>query len=157
MPCLKNTRHERFAQGIARGKSQGDAYLYAGYGQKRDGSGRASADKDLRSNASQIALRPDVAARIAELQEKAAERCGVTVDKLLVKLEAMYMLSKRIKQPSAGVGAVLAQAKLLGLVTDKVEVNGTIRKPSSEPTEERQMTLAEWQEKFAPRPPGALQ
>lgn len=31
MPVLKNQRHERFAQELAKGKSATDAYLAAGY------------------------------------------------------------------------------------------------------------------------------
>ena len=150
MPCLKNPRYERLAQGLSIGKSQADAYVFAGYPDKTR-QGKKISIKDLASSASVICKKPEVIARVAELQKKQADRCGVTVDKLLSKLEEMFILSKRTKQPSAGVGAVLAQAKLLGLVTDKVEVEGHIRKPSSVPTDQQQMSLEEWQAKFAPK------
>jgi hypothetical protein len=154
MPILHNARHERFAQGIAKGKSQHEAYQYAGYSRDAD-------PKDVRSNAGHLARRPEVAARIEELLRKQANRVGVTVDELLLELDEMFKLAKRVKQPSAGVGVVVAKAKLLGLITDKVEIEGNLRKPARRPTAETTMTMDEWKEKFAPtatdKPPGTLQ
>jgi len=146
MPVLSNPRYERFAQGVAKGKSQHEAYVYAGYPKQQD-------PVNLRSSASTVARRPEVAARIQELQDKQAKRIGVTVDQLLEELQLFANLARQIKQPSAGVGAVLAKAKLLGLITDKVEIGANVRKPAKAPTDAKQMTLAEWHEKFSPRPP----
>lgn len=143
MPILSNPRYERFAQGIAKGKSQTDAYLYAGYTPNKEGKGD-------RSNAGTLARRPEIAERIAELQAKQANRIGVTVDDLVAELDDFMKLAKRVKQPAAGVGAVLAKGKLLGLIVDKAEVDATVRKPASKPTDQKQMTLDEWQEKFSP-------
>jgi phage terminase small subunit len=143
MGILNNPRHERFAQGVAKGKSQHDAYIYAGYAPNQK-------PKDVRSNAGVLARKPEVAARIHELQAKQAHRIGVTVDELVVELDQMLALAKRVKNPSAGVGAVLAKGKLLGLITDKVELEGTIRKPARAATDKKTMTLAEWQAKHAP-------
>lgn len=146
MPVLRNYKHERFAQGIAKGKTQPEAYAYAGY--------KAADPKNLQVNSGHMARRPDVAERIAELQAKQAERIGITVDDLIRQLDEMYLLARNIKQPSAGVGAVLAKGKLLGLITDRVETDVNLRKPSREPTEEKRLTLDEWAEKFAPKPSG---
>ena len=38
----------------------------------------------------------------------------------------MLLLAKRTKQASAGVGAILAKAKILGLVTEKIESGVTV-------------------------------
>lgn len=143
MPVLSNARHERFAQGIAKGKSQHDAYIYAGYAKNQQA-------KDVRSNAGTLARKPEVAARIQELQEKQAQRIGVTVDDLIAELDDMLKLAKRVKHPAAGVGAVLAKGKLLGLIIDKAEVDATVRKPARTSTDERTMTMDEWQAKFSP-------
>jgi len=150
MPILHNARYERFAQGIAKGKSQHEAYLYAGYAPGAD-------PKDVRSNAGKLARKPEVAARVEELQHKQAARIGATVDDLLFELNGMLQLAKRTKQPSAGVGAIVAKAKLLGLITDKVEVEGNLRKPARRPTAETEMSIAEWKEKFAPDAKDKLQ
>jgi phage terminase small subunit len=148
MPILHNARYERFAQGIAKGKSQHDAYIYAGYAPNQ-------LPKDVRSNAGKLARKPEVADRVEELLRNQANRVGVTVDALLLELDEMFKLAKRVKQPSAGVGVVVAKAKLLGLITDKVEIEGNIRKPARRPTTETQMSMEEWKEKFFPStPPG---
>lgn len=150
MPVLSNPRYERFAQGIAKGKSQHDAYVYAGYSNNKSPSGD-------RSNAGTLARRPEVAARIKELLEKQAAKIGVTVGDLVKQLDEMYLLAKRKSQPAAGVGAVLAKGKLLGLIVDKAEVDATVRKPSREPTDQKQMTMDEWRAKFSPPASETLQ
>ena len=146
MPVLPNARHERFAQAIAGGKSNHDAYLYAGYAKGEP--------KDVRSNASVLARKPHIMERIQELQGKQATKMGVTVEHLVAELDDFAKLAKRMKHPAAGVGAVLAKAKLLGLIVDKAEVDATVRKPAREATDQQQMTLEEWKQKFAPRLPG---
>lgn len=123
-----------------------DAYVYAGYAPPPNA-------KDGRKNASVLARRPHVAERIQQLQEKQSHRIGVTLDVILRELQEFADLAKRIKQPSAGVGAVLAKAKLLGLVTDRIETTTVVRKPAREQTDQTKMSLSDWQQKFAPRPP----
>lgn len=147
MAVLVNPRYERFAQGIAKGKSQHDAYVYAGFAPNQK-------PKDVRSNAGSLARRPEVAARIKELLERQAKRVDVTVDGLLVELNGMMNLAKRVKAPGAGVSAIVAKAKLLGLITDKVDAEVNFRKPARRPTAETQLTMDEWQAKFAPEEPG---
>jgi phage terminase small subunit len=142
MPVLSQPRYERFAQGLAKGKTNSEAYLYAGYA--------AGAGKDVRSNASTLARKPEIISRVAELQSGQAKRIGVTVDHLVSELDDMLRLAKRVKHPAAGVGAILAKGKLLGLIVDKAEVDATVRKPARAPTDQKQMSMDEWQAKFAP-------
>jgi phage terminase small subunit len=61
MPILNNPRREKFAQLPAQGKTAVDAYDLAGF-------------KQSDSNSSKMALRLEVAARVAEISGKAAER-----------------------------------------------------------------------------------
>jgi hypothetical protein len=149
MPVLSNPRYERFAQAIAKGQSQHDAYIYAGYSPNQEA-------KNVRSNAGTLARRPQVAERVIELQSKQAKRVGVTVDALLSELDDMLKLAKRVKHPAAGVGAILAKGKLLGLIVDKAEIEGSIRKPARRPTTDTTLTMDEWQRRFSP-PEGPLQ
>jgi hypothetical protein len=149
MPVLKNPRHERFAQGVCKGMSQTDAYLYAGYAPLKEA-------KDTRSSAAALAKNAGVSGRIEEIQAAQAARVGITVDTLLMELQEMLVLAKRIKQPSAGVGAILAKGKLLGLITDKVETNDVTRKPARRPTTQTSMSIDEWKDKFAPDEPKAV-
>jgi hypothetical protein len=104
-----------------------------------------------------LARRPEIAARIEELLGKQQNRIGITVDALLLELDEMFKLAKRVKQPSAGVGVVVAKAKLLGLMTDKLEIEGNLRKPARQASEKTVMSVEEWQAKFAPGGKGTLQ
>lgn len=61
MPVLPDTQRERFAQEIAKGNSQTDAYKLAGY-------------KGGRSAASRLAANVNVKARVEELTEKSAAK-----------------------------------------------------------------------------------
>jgi phage terminase small subunit len=70
---LKNARHERFAQELAKGKSQVDAYEAAGYQPDRGAAARLSANVSVQG-------------RVAELQERAAEKAVVTQERVLKEL-----------------------------------------------------------------------
>lgn len=73
MPVLKNQRHERFAQLIAKGSTASAAYVAAGY---RANDGNAAA---LKGN-------QRVKERVAELHGKAAERAAVTKAAVMAEL-----------------------------------------------------------------------
>ncbi len=70
MAALKNPQHERASQGRAKGMTEIDAAEAAGY--QRD-----------KGNASRLFRRADVAARVAELMGKAAERTQISVAEVL--------------------------------------------------------------------------
>ncbi|WP_292492559.1 terminase small subunit [Mesorhizobium sp.] len=140
-----NTRQERFCLLLAEGLPQSRAYIEAGY---------AARGNAAEASASQLLRNPKVASRVAELQAKAARRSEITVDDLVAELEDMRKLAMACKNPAAGVAAVMGKAKLLGLIVDKAEVATTLRKPLREPGEIDQMSLEDWQAKFAP---GGLQ
>src|ERR1700735_3539756 len=57
MSVLRNSRHERFAQALAEGRSQLDAYVLAGY-------------KPHRGNASKLASENSVVERLEELKQR---------------------------------------------------------------------------------------
>lgn len=74
MPALKNPRHERFAQEFSRGdKTCQQALVAAGF--------RPSAP-----NASRLANRPLVAARIKELATISAKRSDITRERIMTEL-----------------------------------------------------------------------
>jgi hypothetical protein len=84
MPILYNTRHERFAQLVAAGRSAGDAYVEAGY--------NCSPHK-ARGHGHRLRTKEDVAARIQELLSKhlqVEERANeVAVERLALSKEAV--------------------------------------------------------------------
>ena len=71
MAVLDNPKHERFAQELAKGKTATEAYVLAGY-------------KDNDGNASKLASK--VQDRVKEITGKAAERAGVTIERVLNEL-----------------------------------------------------------------------
>jgi phage terminase small subunit len=73
MPILKNAKHEKFAQNIAKLQSQDAAYAVAGY-------------KPNASHASRLARNGKVKARVAELVAVGAEKAELDVAKVLAEL-----------------------------------------------------------------------
>lgn len=112
MPVLSNPKHEAFAQELAKGKSQAEAYQTAGY-------------KPSEPHASRLASNGKVVDRVAELLTKAAERTLVTVESLTQELEDIRVAAKGLGQNSAAVSAVMGKAKLHGLLVDKLEADIT--------------------------------
>jgi phage terminase small subunit len=71
MPVLQNPKHEKFAQELAKGQHAGKAYALAGY-------------KPSDANASKLAKK--VRHRVLEITTKAAEKTGITVERILNEL-----------------------------------------------------------------------
>lgn len=105
-------KQEKFAQGIAKGLTQADAYREAYDCENMK-------PESIWSNASQLASDTKVAQRVEELKERALKRYDVSVDDLIDELEEARTLSKLNSQPSAMVSATMGKAKLLGLVVDR--------------------------------------
>jgi hypothetical protein len=111
MGVLKNSRREKFAQAVAKGKSQVDAYRVAGF-VPNDG------------HAARMAAKPDVRERILELKERAAEKAECTVADIARQLDEDREFARELQNPSAAISATLGKAKVLGLIIDKAETSG---------------------------------
>lgn len=109
---LKNARHERFAQELAKGKSKYGAYSLAGYSPDRGAAVRLSA------NAS-------IANRVAALKAKAAEKVIVSVADIAQQLDEDREFARELESPSAAVSATMGKAKVLGLLEDRTKVDIT--------------------------------
>ena len=114
MPVLKNARHERFAQALAKGKTAIDAYREAGYKPDRGAATRLSANVSIRD-------------RIAELQSKTVKKVEITVDSLAQELEEARAIALKEKQSSAAVSATMGKAKLFGLGVEHRRLSGTVQ------------------------------
>jgi phage terminase small subunit len=109
MPRLQNEQWELFAQGVAKGLTLTKAYEKAGYDPHS-------------SNAARLIGNDSVSDRVAELQELAAQRTLVSIEKLTDELEeARELAMKDDKGAAAAVSAVMAKAKLHGLDVNKVD------------------------------------
>lgn len=111
MPVLKNARHEKFAQGLASGKTADEAYELAGF-------------KPNRGNAATLKAKQSISNRVTEIQGRAAERAAVTIQSLTDELEQARGIAIAEKQSSAAVAATLGKAKLHGLLIEKKQHSG---------------------------------
>jgi hypothetical protein len=113
---LKNARHERFAQELAKGKTQSEAYKDAGY----------SADGNAAEvNASRLLRKAQVSERVDELKGKAAERTIVTIENLTDRLLAIAAKGESAKDApllSVGRAALMDVAKLNGHIIDRSKI-----------------------------------
>ena len=115
MPPLSNARHERFAQELARGKTQEQAYIDAG---GKPDNARSQASRLMSTNA-------NISARVAEIHGKVAKRVELTLADIIEELQEARELSRINGQGAAMVSASKAKAELLGLgAPKKVELGG---------------------------------
>jgi phage terminase small subunit len=128
---LANPKHERFAQELAKGTKQFEAYAKVGY------AGDAT-------HASRLGARPDVQARVEEILGRAAAKVEVTVEKVLRELALLgfanmqdYMRSGADGDPYldfSGLTRELADKRAalvdigrhLGMFKDKIEHSGGV-------------------------------
>ena len=121
MPALKNPRHERYAQLIFEGLTNGEskpysqsrAYIAAGY---------TARDNDRNHRSAQAAasrLLSRVIQRVRELQAQAAERTQETAEKCVQELNQLRRDAHADKAYAAAVSAVMGKAKILNLRVDE--------------------------------------
>jgi phage terminase small subunit len=91
MPVLSNHRHEQFAQSLAGGLTATEAYVAAGY--EKSGA---------RQNVSRLLRRPDIMARVQELQSSMA--AGVIRPEIRQLDARMQALQDRFNQLSRIMG-----------------------------------------------------
>jgi phage terminase small subunit len=118
MPALENARHERFAQELAKGKTQEQAYIDAGY----------SPDA-ARVNASRLMTNDNIGERVAELKQDIANVAILDVAAVVTRLVRYADKGEQLAE-AAGLSVARASmmdaAKLLGFVVDKSDNKHTI-------------------------------
>ena len=115
MGPLTNARHERFAQAIAMGQTQAEAYVEAGY-------------KPSEPNASTLRSNQKVAARIAEILDRSSMRVEISVASLTERYLRLADKAEKLGDApgfQASRAAITDAAKLNGLVIDKSEQHQT--------------------------------
>jgi phage terminase small subunit len=112
MPALKNARHERFAQELAKGMTAEKAYGLAGY-------------KESRAGASRLAAKTDVSRRVAEILDRGAVRAEITLKGLIEEAAEIQRGALAAGQHAAAVSALTAKAKLAGLWVERTQGENT--------------------------------
>lgn len=112
-------KQEAFAQAVASGMNQSDAYRSAYSAGKMK-------DSSINVKASQLAADGKVAVRVAELRKPVADAAQVTLAGHLKRLSDLSDAAEREGKYSAAVAAEVARGKASGLYVEKVEHSGTI-------------------------------
>jgi hypothetical protein len=117
MPPLKNVRHENFCQLTIQGKrygwSQAEIYQRSGYTCDKASAAMAS---------SRLIQKDEIRTRMAELVESAARKTRITVETLLDELRQTIDDARAAKQHTVVVSSLTLAARLVGLLTEKVEI-----------------------------------
>jgi phage terminase small subunit len=112
---LGNTRHERFAQELAKGETADAAYVLAGYQANRGNAATLKANQNVRD-------------RVAELQTKAADKAVVTVEGItarLLKIAEKSETSNDAPLLSVARASLMDAAKLNGLIVEKRDLTSS--------------------------------
>jgi phage terminase small subunit len=108
MAALSNARHERFAQELAKGKSQSEAYQNAGY-------------EPSEPNASRLTRNDKVQARVAELQARAVENVMLSREWVLEQLVDNAAKAKLAGDFGPSNQALNLLGKELGMFVERTE------------------------------------
>lgn len=124
MAALKNIRHETFVREfIANGGNAAEAYreLSKKLPWKRTG---VTNPKGYGVIACVLRRRPDIQKREQELREQMAKKSDITIEKVLTDIEEALNLARAQAKPNEMVNAAMSQAKLVGLLKDRIETGG---------------------------------
>ncbi len=139
---LKNARHEVFCTEVASGRTQTDAFLEA-FPHAEEWKRQTAKVK-----ASELAARPDVKARIAHLQARAADASVFTLAAHLARLNALSIAAERAGEFTSAVKAEENRGKAAGFYPTKVELTGRGGGPI-ETKQTRDLTPAELEAELA--------
>jgi hypothetical protein len=117
VPVLKNPRHETFAQYLAQGKTQDEAYKLAGF-------------KPSRGNASHLSDKQSIRDRVHQLTTKivtkeataTAKKAAVTLESLVEMQKKLYDKAYDTGQLSPGVAAAKEISVLTGHRVERAEI-----------------------------------
>jgi hypothetical protein len=117
MPVLPKARYERFAQGIANGKDIVDAHADAGFKRNRGDASILSRNKSIQFRVQEI-----LEERVGSVTQRLTKEAEYTRERLLAELERAYEVGEAAESGSAMTSAVIAKARILGLIIDRREV-----------------------------------
>ena len=106
MATLSNSKHERFAQEIAQGRSFSDAYVAAGFKANRGNAARLNANESIRG-------------RVEELQKEAAEKAGASVEFVVEGLMENFHRSMQAVEVKDNKGIGTGEYRYEGAVANR--------------------------------------
>lgn len=112
-------KQEAFAQAVASGMNQSDAYRAAYSAGKMKPS-------SVNVNASKLSADAKVAQRVAELREPVAKRAQITLESHLDDLLRLRNMAAKEKQYSAAITAEVARGKASGVHVEQSKVTSLV-------------------------------
>lgn len=113
-------KQEAFAQGIVSGLSQADAYRKA-YNAKN------MKDAVIHVKASELMSNGKVAGRVETLRKPVIEKLQYNLEHAMLEAAEAFSIAKKKENGGAMVAAVQLRAKLNGLLTDKIQIDASVR------------------------------
>ncbi len=110
-------KQERFAQLVAEGKTQADAYRGA-FNTKP-----TTKPETIQNSAYKLMTDPVISARVDELRKPIIEAVGITLESHLKDLMTLRNLAVKNNQISAAITAEIARGKAAGVPIDKSTVD----------------------------------
>jgi hypothetical protein len=108
-------KQEAFAQAVAAGKNQSDAYRAA------FNVGAKTKPETVNQAASRIMADSNVTARVAELREPVAKKAQITLERHLDDLMKLRNMAAKERQYGAAISAEIARGKASGVHVEKSE------------------------------------
>lgn len=100
MPVLKNARHEKFAQALAKGSTADEAYAQARF-------------KPNRGNAARLKANESVVKRVGEIQSRTSEKAEWSAADRLLALKSIFDATAD-KDPRVAISAIAEANKMQG-------------------------------------------
>ena len=116
MPRLSNQKHEAFAQNIAKGMNNSQAYVEAGYSKV-----------GANANAARLIANDSILQRVDELREQVEKKNELTLDWLIREGKEMFETCKQSKDNSSAASFYDKLCKIRGAYSaEKIEHSGQI-------------------------------
>jgi len=129
MAPLKNPKQESFVHNYLKCGDATEAFELTGY--VRDS-----------ANAHRLLKRPQVQARLRELQDEIAAKVPITIESLIGELEEARQHATGKNQFAAAIKAILGKAQLAGLLVERSKVEVTNTDPFAGLEDEHAISLA---------------
>lgn len=114
------SQQEKFAQCVASGMTQSDAYREA-YDVKP-----TTKATSVNVSASQLMSDPNISQRVEELRAPVIKAAQITLESHLNDLKGLRNMATKAEQYSAAISAEVARAKAAGIYTDKIHLSGDL-------------------------------
>lgn len=112
-----SAQQEKFAQSVASGMSQSDAYRTA-YKVKLN-----TKPESVNQSASRLMADVNIASRVEVIRQPVVKAAQMTLESHLNDLKGLRNMATKASQYSAAIAAEVARGKAAGLYVEKVEAN----------------------------------